>query len=54
MRTPKEHSDALKSGCVTTGMLRDVLFSVNKCAKNYRDSGRKARDYYCCKYKMVF
>lgn len=45
MRTPAEYTKNLKSGIVTTEMMRDALFSVNKRAKNYRDAERKARAY---------
>lgn len=40
MRTPKEWSDNLKTGLITGEMLNAALFSVNKRAKNYRNSKR--------------
>lgn len=38
MRTPKEYTDNLKNGIITTAMLNDCLYSMNKRAKNYRDA----------------
>ena len=45
MKTPKDYSDNLKNGVITKDMLKDCLFSVNKRAKNCRDSAKK-----CCSY----
>lgn len=50
MKTPKEYTDNLKNGIITTEMLRDALFSVNKRAKNYRDAERKCRVEYYGRY----
>ena len=41
MRTPKEYTDNLKNGIITTAMLNDCLYSMNKRAKNYRDAKRQ-------------
>ena len=50
MRTPAMYTKNLKNHVITTQMLLDCLFSVNKRAKNYRDQERKYRhmryDYY--------
>ena len=50
MRTPAMYTKNLKNHVITTKMLLDCLFSVNKRAKNYRDQERKYRhmryDYY--------
>lgn len=50
MRTPTMYTKNLKNHVITTQMLLDCLFSVNKRAKNYRDQERKYRhmryDYY--------
>lgn len=49
MKTPKSYTQNLKNHTITTQMLVDCLFSVNKRAKNYRDQERKYRhgyDYY--------
>ena len=50
MRTPAMYTKNLKNHIITTQMLLDCLFSVNKRAKNYRDQERKYRhmryDYY--------
>lgn len=39
MKTPKEYIENLKNRTITTEMLADCLYSVNKRAKNYRDAG---------------
>lgn len=44
METPKEYSKNLKNNILTTEMLIDCLFSVNKRAKNCRDKEREYRD----------
>ena len=46
MRTPKEYSAMIKEGVVTTKVLGEVLFSINKRAKNWRDQKRA--------YKMTY
>ena len=50
MRTPTMYTKNIKNHVITTQMLLDCLFSVNKRAKNYRDQERKYRnmryDYY--------
>ena len=38
MRTPKDFSENIKNGIITTEMLNECLYSVNKRAKNYRDA----------------
>lgn len=43
MRTPKEYTENLKHGIITTEMLNDCLYSMNKRAKNYRDTKRQSR-----------
>lgn len=50
MITPKEYKQQLANGIVTTEMMRDALFSVNKRAKNYRDAERECRYLYYGKY----
>ena len=37
MKTPKEYTDNIKNGIITTSMLEAALYSVNKRAKNYRN-----------------
>ena len=37
MITPKQYTKNLKDGIITTAMIEDCLFSVNKRAKNCRD-----------------
>lgn len=46
MRTPKEYTDNIKKGIITTSMLETALYSVNKRAKNYRDAERKTKHQY--------
>lgn len=46
MKTPKEYTDNIKKGIITTSMLEAALYSVNKRAKNYRDAEHKARYQY--------
>ena len=46
MRTPKEYTDNIKNGIITTSMLEAALYSVNKRAKNYRDAERKTKHQY--------
>ena len=57
MRTPAMYTKNLKNHVITTQMLLDCLFSVNKRAKNYRDQERKYRhmryDYYDNEEKIV-
>lgn len=48
MKTSKEYTTNLKNGIITEQMLADCLYSVNKRAKNYRDSGRN--QYYRRRY----
>ena len=43
MRTPKEYEQQIKKGMITSQMLSDCLFSMNKRAKNYRDSEQRYR-----------
>ena len=51
METPKEYSKNLKNNILTTEMLIDCLFSVNKRAKNCRDKEREYRDKFRgCRY----
>jgi len=37
MKTPKLYSDLLKKKQLTTEMIAECIYSVNKRAKNYRD-----------------
>jgi hypothetical protein len=46
MKTPAEYTKNLKDGIVTTEMMRDALYSVNKRAKNHRDREREYRHAY--------
>lgn len=46
MQTPKEFSENLKNKIITTEMLNACLYSVNKRAKNYRDTKREYRGKY--------
>lgn len=43
MQTPKEYTKNLQNGIISTEMLNDCLYSVNKRAKNYRDAKRECR-----------
>ena len=43
MRTNSEYQKNLRNKIITTSMLEDALFSVNKRAKNYRDAKRECR-----------
>lgn len=45
MKTPKEYQENLNNKIITSKMLEDALYSVNKRAKNYRDAARKSRPY---------
>lgn len=45
MRTPKEYTQNLKQKIITKQMLADCLYSVNKRAKNCRDSEYKYTHY---------
>ena len=44
MKTPKEYNDNIKNGIITSKMLTDCLYSVNKRAKNWRDKERDWRN----------
>ena len=44
MKTPKEYNDNIKKGIITSKMLTDCLYSVNKRAKNWRDKERDWRN----------
>lgn len=46
MRTPKEFSENIKKGIITTEMLNECLYSVNKRAKNYRNAKRECYGKY--------
>lgn len=46
MKTPKEYTDNIKNGIITTSMLEAALYSVNKRAKNYRDVERETKHLY--------
>ena len=46
MRTPKEYTDNIKNGIITTSMLEAALYSVNKRAKNYREAERETKYLY--------
>ncbi len=46
MKTPKEYTDNIAKRIITSQMLSDCLFSVNKRAKNCRDKAREYRQYY--------
>lgn len=46
MRTPKDFSENIKNGIITTEMLNECLYSVNKRAKNYRDAKRECYGKY--------
>lgn len=46
MKTSREYINNIKSGILTSSMLEDALYSVNKRAKNYRDSRRMYYDSY--------
>lgn len=48
MKTNKEYATNLKSGIITSDMLYDCLFSLNKRAKNCRDQKNRYRrsEYY--------
>ena len=46
MRTPKDFSENIKNGIITTEMLNECLYSVNKRAKNYRDAKRECYGRY--------
>ena len=43
MKTPKLYSDLLKKKQLTTEMIAECIYSVNKRAKNYRDKVREYR-----------
>ena len=45
MKTSKRYQQAIKERVITTEMLVDCLYSVNKRAKNYRDQERRYRAY---------
>lgn len=48
MKTNSKYQKNLKNNIITTSMLEDALFSVNKRAKNYRDVKRG------CKYNQTY
>lgn len=55
MQTPKEYTKNIKNKLLTTNMVIECLFSVNKRAKNCRDKEREYREKYkwnryCDKY----
>ena len=43
MRTPKDYVQYIEKGMITSQMLSDCLYSVNKRAKNYRDAEQRYR-----------
>lgn len=43
MKTPKMYSDLLKKKQLTTEMIAECIYSINKRAKNYRDKVREYR-----------
>lgn len=45
MKTPKNYVDNLKKNIITTDMVKDCAYSVNKRAKNCRDKIREYRAY---------
>ncbi len=50
METKKEYKQALANNIITSDMLCDALFSVNKRAKNARDAERQYRNRQYDKY----
>ena len=46
MQTPKEYTKNIKNKLLTTNMVIECLFSVNKRAKNCRDKEREYREKY--------
>ena len=46
MQTPKEYTNNIKNRILTTDMVADCLFSVNKRAKNCRDKEKEYREKY--------
>ncbi|WP_300696667.1 hypothetical protein [uncultured Clostridium sp.] len=45
MRTPAIYSKMVKEGYITKDVLGEVLYSINKRAKNYRDKKRKYMNF---------
>ncbi|NLM66111.1 MAG: hypothetical protein GX180_02895 [Enterococcus sp.] len=43
MKTPKEWTDLIAKKQVTEAMIGQVLFSINKRAKNYRDQQKNIK-----------
>ena len=41
MKTPTEYNKMIKEGYITKNVLGEVLFSINKRAKNWRDRKRQ-------------
>ena len=41
MKTPKDYEKTIAAGVVTEKILSEVLYSINKRAKNYRDAKRR-------------
>lgn len=56
MPTSRIFKENLKNGIITSDMLSDCIFSVNKRAKNFRDreadirAERRFNPYFCDKY----
>ena len=45
MRTPKSYSNLVNSNKITLEILGEVLYSINKRAKNWRDQKRRYKYY---------
>lgn len=45
MKTPIEYTETIKKGYITEKILAEVLYSINKRAKNWRDKKRELKEY---------
>ena len=50
MKTPIKYNALIKNGKITTQILGEVLYSINKRAKNWRDKKREYKSLIYDKY----
>lgn len=50
MKTPKKYSDLVNQNKITEEILGEVIYSINKRAKNWRNQKRKYKNYLLDQY----
>ena len=53
MKTPKEYTNLIKKNQITKDIIGQVLYSINKRAKNWRDTKREYKSYRYDRYGNV-